>query len=167
MALSGTVPPRVFSCLAVLRLHRSVFLSLHTWTGSVWFICSLMSWMLPRIFFWWPANVTPIRSKSLWSEGRRKRRYKWENLGTFTENFLFFFLNGANKLHMFWRTFSIVPKVNTGGNRGSLAPWQPSIKWLTGEESIKRRHLSSYSESYMLLFPGRWTWEVVSTDHNV
>lgn len=36
-----------------------------TCTGSVWFICSRMSWILLRIFFWWPAKVTPIRSRSL------------------------------------------------------------------------------------------------------
>lgn len=67
MALSGTVPPPC-SCLAVLRLHGFMCPVAHTWTGSVWFICSLMSWMLPRIFFWWPASVTPIRSKSLLRE---------------------------------------------------------------------------------------------------
>lgn len=36
-----------------------------TCTGSVWFICRRMSWILLRIFFWWPAKVTPIRSRSL------------------------------------------------------------------------------------------------------
>lgn len=30
-----------------------------------WLICTLMDWMLLRIFFWWPARVTPILSKSL------------------------------------------------------------------------------------------------------
>lgn len=30
-----------------------------------WLICTLMDWTLLRIFFWWPARVTPILSKSL------------------------------------------------------------------------------------------------------
>lgn len=68
----------LFSCLDVLRLHRSVCPVAHTWTGSVWFICSLMSWMLPRIFFWWPANVTPIRSKSLCSKKKgEENKNRW------------------------------------------------------------------------------------------
>lgn len=44
-----------------------------TCTGSVWFICSRMSWILLRIFFWWPAKVTPILSRSL--ETEKKKRY--------------------------------------------------------------------------------------------
>lgn len=28
-----------------------------------WFMC--MDWMLLRIFFWWPARVTPILNRSL------------------------------------------------------------------------------------------------------
>lgn len=39
-----------------------------TCTGRVWFICSRMSWILLRIFFWWPAKVTPMRSRSLCTE---------------------------------------------------------------------------------------------------
>lgn len=39
-----------------------------TCTGSVWFICSRMSWILQRIFFWCPAKVTPILSRSLETE---------------------------------------------------------------------------------------------------
>lgn len=39
-----------------------------TCTGRVWFICSRMSWILLRIFFWWPAKVTPILSRSLETE---------------------------------------------------------------------------------------------------
>lgn len=69
-----------FSCQAVLWLHGSVCLVVHTWTGSVWFICSLMSWMLPRIFFWWPASVTPIRSRSL-QEKQIKKKERKENWG--------------------------------------------------------------------------------------
>lgn len=43
-----------------------------TCTGSVWFICSRMSWILLRIFFWWPAKVTPILSRSLETEKKKK-----------------------------------------------------------------------------------------------
>lgn len=35
-----------------------------------WLICTLMDWILLRIFFWWPARVTPILSKSL---GRKRQ----------------------------------------------------------------------------------------------
>lgn len=61
-------PPFFLSCCPSLTALVCVCPVAHTWTGSVWFICSLMSWMLPRIFFWWPASVTPIRSKSLWRQ---------------------------------------------------------------------------------------------------
>lgn len=44
---------------------HSVGIGGQTCTGSVWFICSRMSCILLRIFFWWPAKVTPIRSRSL------------------------------------------------------------------------------------------------------
>ena len=37
----------------------------HTSTEVIWFIWALMDWMLLRIFFWWPANVTPTLRMSL------------------------------------------------------------------------------------------------------
>lgn len=37
----------------------------HTSTEVIWFIWALIDWMLFRIFFWWPANVTPTRRISL------------------------------------------------------------------------------------------------------
>lgn len=44
----------------------------HAMVVGDWLICTLMDWMLLRIFFWWPARVTPILSKSL-GEGQLKR----------------------------------------------------------------------------------------------
>lgn len=37
----------------------------HAMVVGDWLICTLMVWILLRIFFWWPARVTPILSKSL------------------------------------------------------------------------------------------------------
>lgn len=37
----------------------------HAMVVGDWLICTLMDWTLLRIFFWWPARVTPILSKSL------------------------------------------------------------------------------------------------------
>lgn len=53
---------------AVLGGNPLVGAECQTCTGSVWFICSRMSWILLRIFFWWPAKVTPILSRSLETE---------------------------------------------------------------------------------------------------
>lgn len=37
-----------------------------TSTDWIWFIWARIIWTLLRIFFWWPANVTPILRMSLW-----------------------------------------------------------------------------------------------------
>lgn len=39
-----------------------------TSTDWIWFICARIIWTLLRIFFWWPANVTPILRMSLWGQ---------------------------------------------------------------------------------------------------
>lgn len=39
-----------------------------TSTDWIWFICARIIWTLLRIFFWWPANVTPTLRMSLWWE---------------------------------------------------------------------------------------------------
>lgn len=36
-----------------------------TSTDWIWFICARIIWMLLRIFFWWPASVTPTLRMSL------------------------------------------------------------------------------------------------------
>lgn len=41
-----------------------------TWEGQtstdwIWFICARIIWTLFKIFFWWPANVTPTLRMSL------------------------------------------------------------------------------------------------------
>lgn len=41
----------------------------HAMAVGDWLSCTRMDWTLLRIFFWWPARVTPILSKSL---GERK-----------------------------------------------------------------------------------------------
>lgn len=41
-----------------------------------WLICTLMDWILLRIFFWWPARVTPILSRSLEIKRQRGRKLK-------------------------------------------------------------------------------------------
>ena len=45
-----------------------------------WLICTLMDWILLRIFFWWPARVTPILSKSLERQRQRERKLKSKNI---------------------------------------------------------------------------------------
>lgn len=42
----------------------------HTSTEVIWFICALISWILLRIFFWWPASVTPTLRMSLETEDK-------------------------------------------------------------------------------------------------
>lgn len=37
-----------------------------TSTDWIWFIWARITWILFRIFFWWPARVTPTRRMSLW-----------------------------------------------------------------------------------------------------
>lgn len=39
-----------------------------TSTDWIWFICARIIWTLLRIFFWWPANVTPTLRMSLWGQ---------------------------------------------------------------------------------------------------
>lgn len=39
-----------------------------TSTDWIWFICARIIWTLLRIFFWWPANVTPTPRMSLWRQ---------------------------------------------------------------------------------------------------
>lgn len=39
-----------------------------TSTDWIWFICARIIWTLLRIFFWWPANVTPTLKMSLWGQ---------------------------------------------------------------------------------------------------
>lgn len=64
---SGLEVHRMMSCVQYLR----EFLD---WT--------LMVWMLERIFFWWPARVTPIRSRSLRERQRERQteREKYRNI---------------------------------------------------------------------------------------
>lgn len=58
---------RVQGCwlLGFLQFTEPVCSWCHTSTEVIWFIWALMDWMLLRIFFWWPANVTPTLRMSL------------------------------------------------------------------------------------------------------
>lgn len=63
---------RLLLLLVVLRMLPVLWHSApcsHAMVVGDWLICTLMDWTLLRIFFWWPARVTPILSKSL---GERK-----------------------------------------------------------------------------------------------
>lgn len=50
-----------------------------------WLICTLMDWILLRIFFWWPARVTPILSKSLGRKAEGKKIEKREHFEAIDE----------------------------------------------------------------------------------
>lgn len=63
-------PPHSEPCIPTSFLPFFVF-PLHsvgerqTSTDWIWFICARIIWTLLRIFFWWPANVTPTLRMSL------------------------------------------------------------------------------------------------------
>lgn len=142
LSLAHFLPP--LSYLAVLRLHRSVCPVAHTWTGSVWFICSLMSWMLPRIFFWWPASVTPIRSRSLWiQKEKEENKNRWLSLKYINKK------NQTNITCLKWKgkfNFSHKSKHTFNQAQTVAAPWKSPINWHPEGMSTQRRHSSSYSE---------------------
>lgn len=52
-----------------------------TSTDWIWFICARIIWTLLRIFFWWPANVTPTLRMSLWGETHKKQnKMEYKNI---------------------------------------------------------------------------------------
>lgn len=55
------IPTAFFSPLCSAREGQ-------TSTDWIWFICARIIWTLLRIFFWWPANVTPTLRMSLLGE---------------------------------------------------------------------------------------------------
>lgn len=64
---SGVIRGLPLLLLAVLRMlpvPRHGAPCSHAIAVGDWLIWTLMDWMLLRIFFWWPASVTPILSKS-------------------------------------------------------------------------------------------------------
>lgn len=48
-----------------------------TSTDWIWFICARIIWTLLRIFFWWPANVTPTLRMSLWQTQKQQTMLRW------------------------------------------------------------------------------------------
>lgn len=46
--------------------------SSHAIAVGDWLIWTLIEWMLFRIFFWWPAKVTPILRRSLGGENTKE-----------------------------------------------------------------------------------------------
>lgn len=69
-----------------------------------WLICTLMDWTLLRIFFWWPARVTPILSKSL---GEMEKR--------------------VNVLRYLETTVKMISITSVGRGPGAVPPGQTSI----------------------------------------
>lgn len=84
-------------CLAVCLCENC-----YTWTCVPW-VCRLCT--LDKIFFWWPARVTPILTNSLQENKETFRHtYKKQKRSTFPT----FQAAGASGLRFFYKSFSII-----------------------------------------------------------
>ena len=75
-----------------------------TWKGQtstdwIWFICARIIWTLLRIFFWWPANVTPTLRMSLWWDRSRCQATYYKQSSIYQSFHLFI----SFSIRMSWR----------------------------------------------------------------